>query len=339
MNRKLSWGVLGVASIARRAVIPGLLESQFNEVKALASRDVAKAKQAAEEFGIEKAYGSYEELIWDDAIDAVYIPLPNHLHREWAIRALQAGKHVLCEKPLALTAAEAEEMAAAAAASGKILAEAFMYRHHPRYDMIRSIIASGEIGDIRNIHATFTFNSSGGAGNVRFRKEWGGGSLYDIGCYPITAARLLLGQEPEAATVQALFSPEHDNVDMMASGLLEFPGNVAVKFDCGMWAASRNHLEILGIEGLIEIPSAFVAGPDQGANFFVTSKGVRREVEVPKVNQFSLECDDFARTVLFGEPQKFTPDDSIRNMRVIDACLRSAHERIRVELQPQPIRP
>lgn len=288
--------------------------------------------QVIKVFGIPISYDSYEALLADDSIDAVYIPLPNHLHKEWTFRAVQAGKHVLCEKPIALTAAEAEEMAAAAAAAGVKLAEAFMYRHHPRYDMIRSIIVSGEIGTVRGIHGTFTFNSSASNGNVRFRREWGGGGLYDIGCYPITAARLLLGQELEAVTVRALFSSDHGNVDMMASGLLEFPNGLGVTFDCGMWAAFRNTLEVLGTDGIIEVPSAFAAGPDSGANFFVTVHGERREIEVPHVNHFALECDDFACAVLFGEPQKFTMEDAVCNMRILEACLRSANDRTRVSL-------
>lgn len=331
-EKKLRWGVLGAAGIAKRSVIPGIQQSEWNEVAAIASRDEEKGRRAAEELGIAKAYGSYEALLADDAIDAVYIPLPNHLHKEWTIRAAEAGKHVLCEKPFALNAQDAEEMKAAAEKAGVKVAEAFMYRHHPRYKMILDVIDSGEIGQIRGIHGTFTFNNAGDAGNVRYRRDWGGGGLYDVGVYPITAARLLLRQEPEAVTVRAFFSPEHDNVDMMASGLLEFPDGVAATFDCGMWAAFRNTLEVLGTDGIIEVPSAFVAGPDSGANFFVTAKGARREVEVPKVNQFALECDDFARTVLFGEPQKFTPDDAVRNMRIVDACLRSMNERVRVTL-------
>ncbi|QJC52609.1 Gfo/Idh/MocA family oxidoreductase [Paenibacillus albicereus] len=331
---KLRWGVLGAAGIARRSVIPGLQRSQHNEVKALASRDGEKARQTADEFGIEAAYGSYEELLSDPAIEAVYIPLPNHLHREWTIRALEAGKHVLCEKPLALTAAEAEEMALAAQKAGRQLAEAFMYRHHPRYAMIREVVASGELGELRSLHATFTFNSAGSSGNVRFVKEWGGGGLYDVGCYPITAARLLLGAEPEAVTARALFSPEHGGVDMMASGLLEFPGGIAATFDCGMWGAYRNTLELLGTEGFLEVPSAFVAGTEGETGFYVTTGSGRRYVEVPQVDHFSLEADDFARTVRLGEPQRFPPQDAVANMRVLEACLRSAEQRVRVELQP-----
>ncbi|MFC7681851.1 Gfo/Idh/MocA family protein [Paenibacillus sp. GCM10028914] len=331
MSRKLKWGILGCASIAKRAVIPGLKQSQLNEVTAIASRDIDKSQATAEELAIPKAYGSYEEILLDPDIDAVYIPLPNHLHKEWTIRAAEAGKHILCEKPLALTEAEAAEMAEAAAKSGVHLSEAFMYRYHPRYDIIKDLLNSGAIGEIRAIHSSFTFNNSGSATNVRFRKDWGGGSIYDIGCYPINAARILLGTEPEAVTVQAFFSPAHDNVDMMASGLIEFGGNVALTFDCGMWAAGRNPLEIIGTEGIIEVPHAYSI-PEGGSSFFLTQNGERKEMPVPAVNAYSEQGDHFANVVLNNSPARYGTDDAIYNMRVIDACLLSAHERIRVTL-------
>lgn len=170
MTQKIRWGVLGCASIAKRSVIPGLQQSKHNEVVAIASRNEDTAKQTANELHIPKAYGSYESLLADTSIDAVYIPLPNHLHKEWSIRAAEAGKHILCEKPLALTEAEASEMAEAADQAGVYLAEAFMYRHHPRYDILKDMIAAGAIGDIRGIRSAFTFNSSSNHGNVRFRK-------------------------------------------------------------------------------------------------------------------------------------------------------------------------
>ncbi|MCM3175583.1 Gfo/Idh/MocA family oxidoreductase [Paenibacillus sp. MER 99-2] len=331
-DRKLRWGILGSASIAVRSVIPGLQQSELNVVTAIASRDEEKAKQTADQLGIDQAYGSYEALLADDSIDAIYIPLPNHLHREWTIRAAEAGKHILCEKPLALTAKEAEEMVQACADAKVQLAEALMYRHHPRYDQIKEIIASGEIGTVRGIHSTFSFNNSGSDGNVRFKREWGGGALYDIGCYSISAARLILGQEPTAATVIGLFSPEHDHVDMMASGLLEFDGQVGVTFDSSMWAAFRNTLEVLGSDGLIEVPSAYISNPDAGSNFYVTSGGARREVVVPQVNHYSLQGDDMARAVLHGEALRFAPEDAVSNMKVLEACLRSAEERTRITL-------
>ncbi|MGN7356585.1 Gfo/Idh/MocA family protein [Paenibacillus sp. SAF-054] len=331
MNRKLRWGVLGCASIAKRSVIPGVQLSEWNEVVAIASRDWDKAKQTADELNIENAYGSYEALLADPSIDVVYIPLPNHLHKEWTIRAAEAGKHILCEKPLALTAEEAEEMAAAAKHAGVYLLEAFMYRYHPRYDAIKDLIDSGAIGEIRGIRSAFTFNSSGSTGNVRFRKDWGGGSLYDVGCYPINAARLLLGREPQAVTVNAFFSPEHGDVDMMASGLVEF-GDVSLSFDCGMWAASRNPLEVLGTEGIIEVPSAFVTPSPGSGNFYITTNGERKEIHARDVNAYTEQADQLAQAIRGEAPLRFSPEDAIRNMKVLDACLLSAREHARVNL-------
>lgn len=327
-DRKLRWGVLGCAGIAKRAVIPGIQQSETGVVAAIASRDMEKAKQTADELGIATAYGSYEDLLADTAIDAVYIPLPNHLHKEWTIRAAAAGKHVLCEKPIALNAKEAEEMVAACRLAGVQLVEAFMYRHHPRYTRIKEIIEAGEIGVVRGIHGTFTFNNAKDSGNVRYKRFMGGGSIYDVGCYPLSAARLILGTEPVAATVQAFFSPEHDEVDMMASGLVEFPDDIGLTFDCAMWADGRNTLEILGTTGRIEVPSAFIGNP----NFYVISRGERREEVFEPLNQYSLQADSFARSVWQEEPLRFEPEDAIQNMRLIDACLQSASEHTRVSI-------
>lgn len=330
---KFRWGVLGCAKIAVEHVIPEMQRSERCEVSAIASRDRQKAEQAAETLGIAKTYGSYEQLLADEDIDAVYIPLPNHLHKEWTIRAAEAGKHVLCEKPIGLTAAEAKEMADACAKANVMLAEAFMYRHHPRYDRLLDIVRSGKIGTVRGIHATFTYNGAGNSGNIRFNKEMGGGALYDIGVYPISAARMILGQEPEAATVHAQFSEQHDGVDMMASGLLEFPGGVALTFDCGMWSAFRNTLEVVGSEGRIVVPSAFrYADEPESANFFVEIGEEREEIQVPFVGQYLLQADDFANSVLHGAPMRYEPSDAVLNMRVVDACLQSARTRTRVLL-------
>ncbi|MWV42879.1 gfo/Idh/MocA family oxidoreductase [Paenibacillus sp. HJL G12] len=331
MDRKLKWGILGCAGIAKRAVIPGVHLSELNEVAAIASRDEDKAKRTAEELNIPVAYGSYEALLEDPSIDVVYIPLPNHLHKEWAIRAAQAGKHILCEKPIALTADEANEMAEAAQQAGVYLAEAFMYRYHPRYEAMKDLIQSGAIGDIRGIRSAFTFNNAGDAANVRYRKDWGGGSIYDVGCYPINAARLLLGKEPDAVTVNAIFSPEHDDVDMMASGLIDF-GDISLTFDCGMWAASRNPLEILGTDGIIEVPSAFVTPSPGSGNFFVVSRGERKEIHTPDVNAYTAQADHLAAAILGKSPLLFDSKDFVANMKVIDACLLSAREHIRVVL-------
>lgn len=330
VQSKLRWGIIGCAGIAVRSVIPGIQQSQRGVVTAIASRDEAKAKQTAEKLGIPKAYGSYEALLADADIDAVYIPLPNNMHKEWTIRAAEAGKHVLCEKPFSMDASEAAEMVEACEKHGVKLAEAFMYRHHPRYTRIKEIIVSGEIGTIRGIHGTFTFNSSANTTNFRNDQAMGGGALYDIGVYPISAARMLMDREPEAATVHAFFSPEHGGVDMMASGLLEFSGGVGLTFDCAMWASGRNTLEVLGTDGRIELPSAFVCSTDAPSVFYVTVKGNRREEQMEPVNQYSLQSDELAATVLDGAPDRFAPNDAVLNMRVLDACLESARTRSRI---------
>lgn len=329
-TQKLKWGIMGCAGIAKRAVIPGVHLSEWNEVAAIASRNMEQAKQTASELNIPVAYGSYEELLQDSSLDVIYIPLPNHLHKEWAIKALEAGKHVLCEKPIALTAEEAEEMAAVSEKTGKLLAEAFMYRYHPRYELIKQIIDSGEIGELRGIHSTFTFNNAADMNNVRYKKEWGGGSLYDVGVYPISAARLLLGREPEAATTQAMFSDAHGGVDMMMSGIIEFPGDIALTFDCGMWTAFRNPLEIVGSTGIIQVPSAYVTPKPGSGNFLVETSDGRREVVVEHINAYTAQADHLAKAIKGEVKLAFGMSDSIRNMKVVDACLRSAEERARI---------
>ena len=331
-NRKLRWGVLGSAQIAVHSVIPGILQSQFNEIVAIASRNLEKAQETAAKFQIQKTYGSYEQLLQDPDIDAVYIPLPNHLHYEWTIKAIEAGKHVLCEKPLALNAEEAERMVRAAKEAGVLLAEAFMYRYHPRYNQIKEIIDSGQIGEVRGIRSAFTFNNANDLNNVRYQKEWGGGAIYDVGCYPITAARLLLGKEPKAVTVQAQFSERHGDVDMMAAGLIEFEGGVSLQFDCAMWSAFRNPLEVLGSEGIIEVPSAFITPTEESSHFYIIKGDEKNKVTVPFLNQYSLQADAFAEAVLQGKPLPFDATDAVYNMKIIDAAIASAREKTRVEL-------
>jgi len=330
--KKVRWGIIGSASIAKRSVIPGIQQSETGEVVAIASRTLEKAQDIAKELSISQAYGSYQALLNDPNIDSVYIPLPNHLHKEWAIYAAEAGKHVLCEKPIALNAREAREIVGACEKANVVFAEGFMYRHHPRYALIREIIRSGEIGELRGIHATFTYNQAEAQENVRYKKTWGGGSLYDVGVYPISAARMILEEEPLAATVHAFFSEVHDDVDMMASGLLEFNRGVAMTFDCGMWAAGRNTLEVTGTEGRIEVPSAFVVQQNQKDNFFVVTADDHREVDVPKVNHYVMQADAIGRSILYGEPSAYPARDAVLDMKVLDACLLSSREHRRVEI-------
>ena len=326
--KKVRWGIMSTASIGKRSVIPGIQGSDISEVKAVASRSLENAQSFAKEMNIEKAYGSYEELLNDSEIDAVYIPLPNHLHKEWTIKAAEAGKHILCEKPIALNEAEAKEMIAACEKAGVILAEAYMYRHQTRFADIKQRISNGEIGDIRGIHGVFTFNSSADKGNIRFTKEWGGGSIYDVGCYPISAARLLLDEEPTAVTAQAYFSPEHGNVDMMASGLMEFSNGVSLTFDCGMWAEYRNEIEILGTDGRIVVYSAFTGDP----SYDIIKGGQVETIQVEDKNHYTLQADRFAESVLENKPAKFSFDDIVNNMKAVKGTLTSAEEGERVIL-------
>jgi predicted dehydrogenase len=324
--KKVRWGIMSTASIGKRSVIPGIQESSRNEVKAIASRSLANAQAFAKEMNIPKAYGSYEDLLNDPDIDAVYIPLPNHLHKEWTIKAAEAGKHILCEKPVALDETEAIEMIEACKKANVILAEAYMYRHQKRFSDIKKRMNNGEIGDIRGIHAVFTFNSSADKGNIRFTKEWGGGSIYDVGCYPISAARLLLDEEPSAVTAHGFFSPEHGDVDMMVSGLMEFSNGVALTFDCGMWAEFRNEMEILGSDGRIVINLAFTG--DQ--SYDIIKNGEIETIQDENINHYALQADSFAESVLEGKPARFSFDDIINNMRAVKGTLVSAEKRERV---------
>jgi predicted dehydrogenase len=331
MTRKLKWGVISTADIARTAVIPAIQESERGEVVAIASRNADKALEMSKQYNIARSYGSYEELLQDPEVQAVYVPLPNHLHKEWTIRSAQAGKHVLCEKPSSLSAVETAEMVDACKKAGVLFAEAFMYRYHPKHQRIKDIIASGEIGELRSIHCTFTFNSSDEKDNVRFNKEMGGGAIYDVGVYPLSAARMYLKSEPEAVTVHALYSEKHGGVDMMASGLVEFPGDITLTFDCGMWAASRSNMEILGTKGTIAMPKMF--GWEKTSvvpQIFVHVGTTTREERLKGHNSFKLQAEAFAAAVLDGTPLPYEPEDSILNMKVVDACLESARSCRRV---------
>ncbi|WP_136604830.1 Gfo/Idh/MocA family protein [Paenibacillus dokdonensis] len=333
MEKKLRWGILGTASIAQTAFIPGVQDSRKCIVQAIASRQPQKAAEAAEKFNIPASYGSYEDLLQDPEVDAVYIPLPNHLHKEWTLKAAQAGKHVLCEKPVALNAAEAAEMAAACSKAGVIFAEAFMYRYHPKHRRIQEIVESGEIGTIRAIHGCFTYNDLKDKRNVRYQKHMGGGSIYDVGCYPISAARMILGQEPLAAAVLASFSSEHE-IDLMASGVIEFPDDVALTFDCGMSASPRCELQVLGSKGRIELPLAFGWEHDEEPPQLIVYEGdTRREERLGVFNSFALEADAFAAAVLEDEMLPFGPDDAVSNMKVIDACMKAAKEKTWVPIE------
>ncbi|MCQ4085252.1 Gfo/Idh/MocA family protein [Saccharibacillus sp. JS10] len=330
MNKKLRWGVVGTAAIAEHAFIPATQQSELGLVQAIASRDESKAQEMAQRLGIERYYGSYEQLIDDPDIDALYIPLPNHLHREWAIRGAQAGKHILCEKPASLNTQETIEMVEACRENGVCFAEAFMYRYSDKHRRVREIMDSGEIGDIRFMRGVFNYCTPDDTGNVRFHQAMGGGSIYDIGVYPISAARMIMQSEPLWASAHAFFSPEHDHVDMAASGLLAFPGGISLMFECSMWAYNRSFFEITGTKGRIELP--FMFGWRENPQIIVDTDQEHREEKIHGINHYILQSDHFARAV-FGEQElPYSAEDAVHNMKLVEACIRSAREGVQIKI-------
>jgi predicted dehydrogenase len=320
------WGVLGVAKIATEKVIPAMQRGEISRVGAIASRDAERAGVAAAKLGIPKAYGSYEELLADPEIDAIYNPLPNELHVPWTERALDAGKHVLCEKPIALDAEEARRLLAARERSGKLVAEAYMVRFHPQWLRAREIARSGAIGDIRAIQTLFGYHLEDPA-NIR-NKPPGGGGLYDIGCYAIVTARYMFGAEPSRA-VAALDIDPRFGTDRLASALIEFPGGRHLTFSASTQLAGHQRVTIAGAGGRIEIPIPFNAPVDRPASITIDTGadlfggGARRE-EFPICDQYTLQGDAFSRAVLGEQLLPYGLEDAIANMRVIDACFRSA---------------
>jgi predicted dehydrogenase len=309
-----------------RKVIPGMQKGQWSEITAIASRDLAKAQGAAGSLNIPKAYGSYEELLADPEIDAVYNPLPNHLHVPWSIRAAEAGKHVLCEKPLALSAAEARELRAVRDATGVQIAEAFMVRAHPQWAAVRELIAEERVGDVRLVAGHFSYFRRDPA-DIRSNPEWGGGALMDIGCYPITLSRWLFGEEPEAVVAMLERDPEM-GVDRLASAMLRFPSGQAT-FTCGGQLVSHQRMQVYGTKARIEVEIPFNAPPDSECRIFVDdgselASAAAETITFPAVNQYRLQGDRFSEAVRGLGSVLVSLEDSIANMAVLDALVRSA---------------
>ena len=332
MSRKIRWGVLGVARIATEKVIPATQRGRDCEVTAIASRDLAKARTAAERLGIPKAYGSYDALLADPDVDAVYNPLPNHLHVPWSIRAAEAGKHVLCEKPIALNAAEAEELVAARNRTGVKVQEAFMIRTHPQWTRAVDLVRSGRIGDVRSIAGVFSFLLTDPR-NVRTVAEWGGGGLLDLGCYLVQGSRWMLGREPSRVVGAMEFDPQ-TKIDRLASLLLEFAparggGPVHAIGTCSMYQTPYQRVHVLGTAGRVEIEIPFNAPLGGPSRVFVGDgtdpTGVRAEtLEIEPCDQYTIQAERFARAILDGIDVALPLEDSVRNMRVLDAIVRSA---------------
>ncbi len=324
--RKVKWGVLGVAEIAVEKVIPAMQRGEVSAIAAIASRDLAKARGASERLGIARAYGSYEELLADPDIEAVYNPLPNELHVPWTIRALEAGKHVLCEKPVALDADEARSLIAARERTGKLVAEAFMVRFHPQWRRAQELVGAGAIGAASAIQTFFSYRLLDPA-NVRNRPP-GGGGLYDIGCYAILTARYIFGAEP-ARVVATLDRDPNFQTDRLVSAILEFPGGRHLTFSAATQLSGHQRVTIVGEAGRIEIDIPFNAPPDRPTRIMIDSGadlfgGGARVEEFPVCDQYTLQGDAFSRAALGRATLEFPIEDAVANMRVIDALFRSA---------------
>ena len=326
MTQKIRWGVLGAAAIAVKKVIPGMQKGQSSDVTAIASRNLQKAQNAARELGLKKAYGSYEELLADPDIDAIYNPLPNDLHVPWTVKALEAGKHVLCEKPIALHAADVRTLIAARDRSGLLVGEAFMVRTHPQWLRVHEMVASNAIGTPKLVNSSFSYFNRDPQ-NIRNQPEAGGGGLMDIGCYPITMARYILGREPARVLGLFEFDPEM-KIDRLVTALLDFNGAQAM-FACSTQLVPFQRWEVLGTSGRIEIEIPYNAPPDEPTRIRIDDGSKlggksAREESFPVCDQYALQGDAFSEAILNGATVPVTLEDAYANMAVVDALMRSA---------------
>ena len=316
-SQRLRWGILGTASIATRRLIPALQASTRGDLVAIASRTRVRAEQVAGPAGITRAFGSYQDLLDDRGVDAVYLPLANHLHLEWSLRALDAGKHVLCEKPLGLNADQARTLRAAAGARpGLVVMEAFMYRCHPRWDTVRQLVVDGTIGELGTVATVFTYDNRDPA-NIRNDVGMGGGAWLDIGCYGVSVARLLFGREP--ASVRGTM--DRDPVfmtDRLAAAVLDFEPGIAT-ITCATQLAWYQAVTLHGSAGRIEVPLPFNPPGDQSTRILVHRDGAAQEIVVGACDPFVAEVDQFAAAVLDGAKVPVSLDDSVANMTVLDA--------------------
>lgn len=320
-ERKVRWGVLSTAKIGTIKVIPALAKSRWCEVVAISSRDAAAARAAAQPLHIPKAYGSYEELLADPEIDAIYNPLPNHLHVPLSIAALEAGKHVLCEKPIGLTADEGQQLVDAGRRFPKLkLMEAFMYRHTPQWRRAKELATGGAIGELRTIQSFFSyFNDK--AGDIRNTVEYGGGGLLDIGCYNISLSRFLFDAEPRQVLGVVEYDPRF-GTDRIASAMLEFEQGTST-FTCSTQLAPYQRVHAHGTQGRVEIEIPFNAPVDRPCKLWHQVGDQVREEALPACDQYTLQGDLFARAILDDTPVSTPIEDAVANMHVIEAIVQS----------------
>ncbi|MGB4587699.1 MAG: Gfo/Idh/MocA family oxidoreductase [Clostridiaceae bacterium] len=308
------WGILGYARIAEMSTIPAILEAENAVFYAMASRDQAKREACVEKFHCEKTFETYDELLDDPKVDAVYVPLPNSLHKEWAIKAMEKGKHVLCEKPMTLNEKDAIEMVESSKKNGVILMEAFMYRYTHRTRKVQEILESGVIGEVKHVTSSFRFFLNR-ANTIKMNSALGGGSLYDVGCYPLNFVQMVVGEEPSEVHVTAEME---SGVDVSASVLLKYESGKIATIHSGFNAFGRNYSEITGTKGRLEIPDTFL--DNEGSISLVTDSGVE-EISIPGCHRYTLEIEDFSRAVLLGEKPLFSLEETLRNSRIMDKVL------------------
>ena len=321
---KIRWGILGAAKIAIEKVIPGMQKGAHIEIQAIASRELARAQSTAQALAIPKAYGSYEALLSDPDIDAVYIPLPNHLHVPWSLKAIECGKHVLCEKPIGLNASEAATLLRKAEEHPEIkVMEAFMYRFHPQWQHAKKLVDEGAIGQLRAIETIFSYHLVDPS-NVRNIAEYGGGGLLDIGCYPISLSRYLFSKEPERVIGCMEFDPSF-RTDRLATGILDFGGGTAT-FTISTQMVLFQRVHILGESGRIEIEVPFNPPPDHLTRIWLQTTGEAKVIEFEPVDQYMLQGEAFSLAILQSRPTPTPLQDAVANMRIIDNLAASARE-------------
>lgn len=323
MNMTIRWGILSTANIARAAVIPAIQAATNNEVVAVASRNTERAQAFANKLGIPRAYDSYEALLDDADIDAIYIALPNSLHFAWAVRAAASGKHILCEKPLAMDASQCREMASAAKENNVQLMEAFMYRFHPQITAALDLVHSGAIGELHHMHAAFTFRVTNSA-NIRLQADLGGGSLMDVGCYCVNALRTFAGCEP--VEVQATAIWHANGVDERLVGLLRFPNGLTGQFDSALNLARRETFLAAGTEATLELPRAYLPGVGDTILRLRKVYGDAEEQTITGVDEYRLMVEHFSDCMRTGQPPRYSPEEAACNMNVITSLYRSARE-------------
>lgn len=320
--RKLRWGVLSTAKIGREKVIPSMQKGTFSEVIAIGSAN-KQAKTIAKDCNISTVYDSYEALLADPGVEAVYIPLPNHLHVEWAIKSLQAGKHVLCEKPLAMSAGEALRLMSEAEKYPALkIMEAFMYRFHPQWQYAKKAVEEGELGELKTVQSFFSYYNVD-SGNIRNRADAGGGGLMDIGCYCISLSRFITGKEPSAVVGIADYDPQF-NTDRISSAILDFSNGLTASFTCSTQSVPYQRVNIIGTKARLEIEIPFNAPLDQPTKIWMHTKEETRVIHFDAADQYTLQGDAFSKAVLDNEPIPAPLIDAVNNMKVIEAVAASA---------------